>query len=652
MVFLVLLVLLILAVSGGWGVHRVSQNLAHLYAQSITPTAGLINILDVMHRIRAQALFAVTEESEAAVSAALGDLAPLDQAFADDWNAVTPTFEDTALRGFQKQFEEAWKRYIEARDQSVLMIEIGDLASAVHNMKFNAGEKFHQADLILQEIIRRQDELAQGYLQATEAIQRWTERWVIGIGLIGLAVFGWAAFGLFRGLERKLGGEPADVAGMVNEVSTGNLRLEIPLRANDRGSLLWSVRHLVSELTRMLRTIDLNAKRIRQTSHQIATISNETALVSRREQEGSSAVLEVTDRVTQSADQVHRLAVAAVERAGQTDNHAKDGLTLAETTISAMATTLEQAQVAARHTDRLDQSAQRIHGILDTIRTIAAQTNLLALNAAIESARAGEAGRGFSVVAGEVRLLAGRTAKATSEIDEIVRTWLQLVKEIAVSMTGTVETLVQSQTEIRGTTDVIRAMVDDVSELAASSNSIALASQEQQEQVKRLRERLTALFATLEENTEKMSATAAVSDELHRTAENLNQLMERFIFDRNAPQPSAAADEKRRSVRFNENLRVLIDQGDLKGIEAISRDVSQHGLLLKTRNALDESKALLLRIFTPYPSLTDYQTQVPLTTEGRIIRRDLGKDQEYIYGVEFVAIESLDPARLSTCFSY
>ena len=542
MVLLVLLLLSILAVSGWWGVHRVSQNLDQLYVQSVTPADGLIHALDLMHRIRAQALFAVTEETEEAVTAALGQLPALDQALAGQWQAVMAGFTDPELRASGARLDAAWAFYVKARDQSVLMIQVGDLSSALHNMKFNAGEKFRQADAILQQIIRRQAELAQHHLQVAERVQRWSEGWAIAIGLSGLALFTLTAGGLFRGIARRLGGEPEQVARLVDAVAEGNLQVEIPVSSHDRGSLLFAIRRLVSELTQALQTIDLSARRIRQTASEIATLSREIAAVAQREQERSSAVIEVTTSVTLAAGEVHQLAVDAVERASLTETRAREGLALAETVIGEMAATVDQVQRSAQRVAQLDTSAKQIHGILGTIRTIADQTNLLALNAAIESARAGEAGRGFAVVAGEVRLLAGRTADATREIGAIMATWLNLVQEIGTGVNQVVAALEASQTEVRSAAGLIRGMAEAVAELASANRGITAASEGQTSEVQHLTDRLNTLFDTLKENTARVSSTAVISEELHRTTEDLNQLMQRFVFAHDGQATPAGPD--------------------------------------------------------------------------------------------------------------
>ena len=248
MILVVLALLLTLVLSGWWGIHRVSQNLDHLYAQSVMPAEGLLRTLDGMHRIRAQALFAVTEETETAASAALAELPALDQALAAHWQPVNTRFDDPDLRAAGNRFDQHWAAYLKARDQSVLMIEVGDLSSALHNMKFNAAKQFRQADESLQSIIRRQGDLAKSYQQAAERIQQWSERGQIVLGFLGLALFAVIAVAWFRGTMRQLGGEPALAARLARLIAEGKLDNEIPLKTGDTNSLLASMRDMQLQL--------------------------------------------------------------------------------------------------------------------------------------------------------------------------------------------------------------------------------------------------------------------------------------------------------------------------------------------------------------------------------------------------------------------
>lgn len=124
---------------------------------------------------------------------------------------------------------------------------------------------------------------------------------------------------------------------------------------------------------------------------------------------------------TQSVATTKRIGELAYKSSTKTDKISQDGLHIVNDTIQSMAQVTESLRTAAARIDSLSKQSEQISNIVNTITAIADQTNLLALNAAIEAARAGEQGRGFAVVADEVRQLAGRTSKSTAEIDEVVK---------------------------------------------------------------------------------------------------------------------------------------------------------------------------------------------------------------------------------------
>jgi methyl-accepting chemotaxis protein len=433
-------------------------------------------------------------------------------------------------------------------------------------------------------------------------------------------------------------------------VEKGDLTKGVEHRSRDEiGELEKSFNDMLSKLNHIMCEVDESGKEMEQSAFQIAKISHEIAEVGRKEQSRSDEVNGATRQLHQISESVQAQATEATVRAQKTESQAREGISFVQKNISEMENTVQEVNQAATKISELEKSAAQIHDIITTIQDIAGQTNLLALNAAIEAARAGEQGRGFAVVADEVRKLAERTTQSAGEVSRIIAQLGGKVEEVTTSMNVVVGKVHENQKLAGETAAVIERISVDIAETASANNGISEASIAQIRNVDILQKTLKELFATLHESSVKVETTAGIGDGLHTVTGKLNNLMAEFTFNHSSV-IEAVQHEKRTFPRAANRLLVHVAQGNTS-VECSSLDFSMTGIRLLMSKELDRNKPIEMEIYLPQEDISHYEGQKPVKLLGKITWQRK-EQQKYVCGVAFEKMSDEAAKRLRESFRY
>ena len=323
----------------------------------------------------------------------------------------------------------------------------------------------------------------------------------------------------------------AAILRLMNELQTvaeGDLTQEATVTEDITGAIADSVNYTVEELRQLVGNVQNTATKVAQTTAQVESTSTELLAASteqlREIRETGQSVLDMAGRINQVSGQAQESAQVA----RQSLKAAESGLTAVQNAIGGMNSIRDQIQETSKRIKRLGESSQEIGEITELISDITEQTNVLALNAAIQAASAGEAGRGFSVVAEEVQRLAERSADATRQIAALVKAIQTDTQDAVAAMERSTQGVVEGAklsdnagtalTEIdqvsRRLADLIEQISDSASKEAESANVVA--------------GNIQHIFAVTEQTGEGTRSTAQQVRELSRMAEELRQSVSRF----------------------------------------------------------------------------------------------------------------------------
>jgi methyl-accepting chemotaxis protein len=436
---------------------------------------------------------------------------------------ATPLEDDERLAG--DKLDKLWPVYVSSSAQIISLLDAGqvDQARAVLNSSNNAVFK-EARDLVKVMIDSNNRQIKEG-AQAARDLRTSAFEWMIaGIVLAFIIAIGTGIL-ITRLITRPI----AQAVESAQRVAKGDLTQAITTdRKDEAGQLLMALSDMQDGLKHTLLEIANAADQLASAAEELSAVTDESTRGLTRQNDEIQQAATAVNQMTAAVEEVARNAVSTSEASRQTTGEADDGRQQVDQAVLGMTSMVTEINGSTQAVSDLADQVREIGKVVDVIRSIADQTNLLALNAAIEAARAGEQGRGFAVVADEVRALAHRTQTSTVDIEQMIGHVQQRADGAVNAMNKSLTLASDTQVQAKNAGDALQKITSSVAKINERNLVIASASEEQAQVAREVDRNLLNIQDLSTQTAAGANQTSASSQELSRLATSFNVLVAKF----------------------------------------------------------------------------------------------------------------------------